>query len=236
MRGAPTLTSFGSVEGALTDWTKIRKRARVLLVFDESDSMGDPSDPRDPTSAPKITLAKRALLGALSQFAGDDEVGLRIFTTKVRNSPSPNWADVVPIGRFSTRQRALVSAIKNLAPKQGSPLYAATRGAYDTVKAKYDASRINAVVLLTDGYNEDDKNNNLTALLAHLREPTRVFTISYSGDADLATLRKIAQATNARVYDASVTTSIGRDVPRRVGELLELLSPRSTARGRRRAR
>jgi Ca-activated chloride channel homolog len=209
VRPETSLASFGAVDAALADWEKTRKRARVLLVFDESDSMGDPSDSRDPASAPKIALAKKALLGALSQFGPDDEVGLRIFTTHVRNSPSRNWADVVPIGRFGTHKRALVNAIKNLAPKQGSPLYAATRGAYDTVHTKYDSSRINAVVLLTDGYNEDDHDNNRTALLAHLREPVRVFTISYSGDADLATLRKIAQATNSRVYDATITSTIG---------------------------
>ena len=54
-------------------------------------------------------------------------------------------------------------------------------------------------MLLTDGYNEDDHDNNRAALLAHLARPDiRVFTITYRADADLATLAKIAQATNAR--------------------------------------
>jgi Ca-activated chloride channel family protein len=38
----------------------------------------------------------------------------------------------------------------------------------------------------------------------------RVFPISYGRDADLATLQRIADATNAAVYDASDPTSIRR--------------------------
>ena len=39
---------------------------------------------------------------------------------------------------------------------------------------------------------------------------TSVFAIAYGGDADLETLRRIAEATNAQVYDASDATTISR--------------------------
>jgi Ca-activated chloride channel family protein len=87
-------------------------------------------------------------------------------------------------------------------------LYTATRDAYDAIATKQDPKRINGVVLLTDGYNEDEHNTNLAGLLAHMHEPTRVYTISYSAAADLVTLRKIAQATNARTYDATDATQL----------------------------
>jgi Ca-activated chloride channel homolog len=199
----PASAELATTTAALDGWSLIRKRARVLLVFDVSDSMGDKSDPKNPDSPSKIVLAKRALLGALSEFAPDDEVGLRIFTTDVRNSASPFWADVVPIGRFDRQRRALTHAIGALAPRQGSPLYAAARDSYDAIAKRYDRKRINAVVLLTDGYNENDRDNDRRALLAHLHEPIRMFTIAYSPDADLTTLKRIAQATNARSYDAT---------------------------------
>ena len=94
------------------------------------------------------------------------------------------------------------------APGKGAPLYAAARASYDTLARQYDRKRINAVVLLTDGYNEDEHDNNRQALLAHLREPIRMFTIAYSPDADLSTLRRIAQATNAQCFDATDPTGI----------------------------
>ncbi len=181
----------------------------MLLLFDVSDSMGDPSDRRDANSPSKIVVAKKALLSALTELDPDDEVGLRIFTTDLHNSPSPDWADVVPIGRLSRQRRALQRAISALVPRNGSPLYKATHDAFDTMSRGYDRNRINAVILLTDGYNEDDQHNDRRALLAHVHDPVRLFTISYSPDADLSTLRRIAQATNARAYDATDTALIG---------------------------
>jgi Ca-activated chloride channel family protein len=75
---------------------------------------------------------------------------------------------------------------------------------------EFDPTRINAVVLLTDGRNEDPRNEDLAALLKTLRaqnegettKPVRIFTIAYGNDADEATLKRIAEATNAAAYSA----------------------------------
>jgi Ca-activated chloride channel family protein len=66
------------------------------------------------------------------------------------------------------------------------------------------------VVLLTDGQNDDPNNNDIAPLLADFRAdsegqsatPVRLFTIGYGKDADLSTLRTMAEATNAAAYDA----------------------------------
>jgi Ca-activated chloride channel family protein len=78
------------------------------------------------------------------------------------------------------------------------------------MKAAFDPARINAVVLLTDGRNEDtftDLNGTLSALRAgsegQSTAPVRLFTIAYGQDADKATLKRLAEATNAAAYDAS---------------------------------
>ncbi len=193
--------SPGEIDQALARWQSDRRPARVLFLFDVSDSMGDLARRDGPT---KIALARSALSGALDQLAPGDDIGLRIFTTKLSNAVSPNWRDVVATGPLADRRRALLKAIASLAPQQGSPLYAATRDAFDAVARRADPRRINTVVLLTDGYNEDDHDNDRAALLAHLatNPNIHVFTISYSNDSDIATLRMISQATNAWNYDA----------------------------------
>jgi Ca-activated chloride channel family protein len=119
----------------------------------------------------------------------------------------------VDIGRFSEQKNELRQATNSLAPRQGSPLFVATRDAYDTMRQGYDDTRINGVVMISDGHNEDDEVDDRAALLAHLSERVRIFTISYSSDADLSTLRRIAQATNARVYDANMTSRIADVYP-----------------------
>jgi Ca-activated chloride channel family protein len=101
--------------------------------------------------------------------------------------------------------------IADLVPTQGTPLYTVTKAAADELQRGFDPARINAVVLLTDGKNEDERNNDLNGLLRTLRdrnegqaaEPVRVFPIAYGGDADLGTLQRIAEATNAVAYNAS---------------------------------
>ena len=208
--------SPAAIEQALAHWQADRRRARVLFLFDVSDSMGDPADPDKPHGPTKIELARRALTSALGQLSPDDEVGLRTFTTKGPSSASPNWRDVVPSGRLAIRRRALDQAIAALTPQQGSPLYAATRDAFDDVAHRADPSRIDSVVVLTDGYNEDDHDNDLNALLKHLasKPDVRVFTITYSNDADGGTLRRIAQATNAWNYDARDTIDLAEVLPR----------------------
>ena len=71
---------------------------------------------------------------------------------------------------------------------------------------------INAVVLLTDGRNEDN-GISVDNLLSQVRteegaQSVRLFTIGYGQDADLDTLRRISETTNAAAYDSSNPTSI----------------------------
>jgi Ca-activated chloride channel family protein len=195
------------IERSLARWQTNRRPARLLVVFDSSDSMGDPADPTKPHGPTKIALARTSLAGALDQLAPFDEIGLRIFSTDLANPAHPNWSDVVPTGTFAARGPALRTAIAALGPRRGSPLYAATRDAFDAIAGNADAGRINGVVVLTDGYNEVDHDNNRRALLAHLatRPDVRVFTIAYGDGADVATLKKMAQATNAWTFDATAT-------------------------------
>jgi len=199
---------------ALDRWAEQRKPARVLLTVDVSGSMGDfaGSDTRET----KLDVAKRAAVSALDLFSRNDEVGLRVFSTDVSTTEPFDYLDLVPIGPITEQQDELASRIESLVPLAGTPLYTATETSYDTLVESYDPDRINAVVLLSDGQNDDPRNDDLDGLLEHLRQgteggsttPVRVFPIAYGGDADLGTLRRIAEATNAAVYDASDARSI----------------------------
>ena len=216
-RGASVApASPAAIELALTHWQSIRRQANLLVLFDVSDSMGDAADPEEPERSTKLALAQPALSAGLDQLAPGDNVGLRIFSTGLPNPVSPNWFDVVPRGPFGTRRDALRKAITALTPRLGSPLYAATRDAYDSVARTADPQRINGVVVLTDGYNETDHDNSYTALIAHLgsNPNVRVFTITYSNDADGGTLRRMAQATNAWNFDARNTMDLAQVLPR----------------------
>ena len=188
-------------------WGEQRKSARVLLVMDVSGSMGDDAG----EGQTKLDLAKTAAVDALSQFKSEDDVGLRIFSTNINQTEPKDYRDVVPFGPIGSNRERIARAIQALEPTEGTPLYTVARESYKLMKDTFAADRINAVLLLTDGKNEDPRNNNLDATLSDLRAgsegasttPVRVFTIAYGDDADLATLKRMAEATNAAAYDAT---------------------------------
>ena len=191
-------------------WDTLRKRARVLLVIDVSGSMGE-SVPRSGTS--KLELAKAAAIKALDQFSPEDGVGLWMFSRNL-DGPADHRA-LVPIAPVKTNLAALRSRISGLAPLGGTALYATARAAAASMRASLDLELINAVVLLTDGKNEDPDDTDLEGLLASLHtesedESVRVFTVGYGDDADLPTLKRIAEASQAAAYDASDPSSIDR--------------------------
>lgn len=205
----------------LDKWAQQRKAARVMLVIDVSGSMGDPaSDAGDlPT---KLDLAKEAARSALDEFKADDQVGLRIFSTGLGGDGKTNFIDLVPIGPISQQREQLAARIDDLSPVQGTPLYDVTATSYADMVKDYDPKLINAIVLLTDGRNDDgndnDDDNQLRTLVQSLRanseggaaKPVRVFPIAYGADADLATLKRIAEASNAAAYDASKPSTINQ--------------------------
>jgi Ca-activated chloride channel homolog len=202
----------------LDKWEAQRKTARVMLVIDVSGSMSEEAAPG--SNDTKLDLAKRAAISALDEFKDDDEVGLRIFSTDLDGDESPFYLDLLPIAPIGPARDALASRIDGLVPVQGTPLYDVTGASYTRMVDGYDPAKINAVVLLTDGRNDDgdtaDDAEQLDGLLSELRvgsegadtRPVRIFPIAYGGDADLATLKRIAEATNAAAYDASNPATI----------------------------
>jgi len=193
-------------------WSMLRKRARVLMVIDVSGSMNEPVSAAGGRS--KIDLAKQAALGAVTQLAPDDQLGLWIFSTPRVEGDKP-WIELVPTGPVRTVLPAFRGKVRDLVADGGTALYATTRGAVGAVQASFARDKINAVVLLTDGKNEYPPDNNLDSLVADVGgESTdtsvRVFPIAYGEKADIGVLRSIASASRAVAYDASDPATIDK--------------------------
>jgi Ca-activated chloride channel family protein len=202
----------------LDRWDQQRKRGRVMLVIDVSGSMGEPvGDGQN-----RLDLAKEAAIDALDLFAPDDEVALRIFSTDLGGPESDIYIDLADYAPVGGQAEGLRNDIDGLIPTNGTPLYEVTQVSYDEALNGYDPAKINAVVLLTDGQNDDgnpdDDEQQLDALLQDLEagtegqasRPVRIFTIGYSAAADQGALEQIAEASAGAAYDASDPTSIDR--------------------------
>ena len=203
----------------LDNWREQRKEARVLLVLDVSGSMKDQAV--EGSSETKLDLAQRAAVESLDQFTSNDQVGLRIFTTGLGPSEDESFLDILEIQPMGANREALANEINDQFPRYGTPLYDVTRQSFTDMVENYDEERINAIVLLTDGRNEDgdtaDDEHQLRDLLDMLEDhttgeqnqrPVRIFPIAYGQQADMSTLEEIAEATDALAYDASDPATI----------------------------
>jgi len=190
-------------------WGELRKRAHVLLVVDVSGSM---SESVPDAGADKLTLAKQAAIGALDQFAPDDEVGLWVFSTGLGQSGEP-FAELVPIGPAQRTVPLMQRDIDRLVADGGTALYATLRQAQSQMLKDLPPDRINAIVVLSDGRNEYPDDTDLAGLLRQLNGESvdttvRVFTIGYGGSADTESLEAIADASRGNYYEATDPASI----------------------------
>jgi Ca-activated chloride channel family protein len=202
----------------LDKWAEQRKSARVLIVLDISGSMGEPAT--DGNTATKLELAQQAAARALDQFKDDDEVGLWVFSTDLGPRQDQEYLELMPVAPIGPNRDAMKARIQAQLPTNGTPLYDVTNAAYTSLRDTFDESKINAVVFLTDGVNDDgtpgDDESQLDTLIKDLRSgteggnsrPVRIFPISYGQGADKATLKRIAEATSSALYDATNPATI----------------------------
>jgi Ca-activated chloride channel family protein len=184
--------------------------------------MGDDADPKHPEAGTKLDLAKQAIRESVGLFSPDDDISFVTFSTGLGPQQNQQVFEVVPPGRVADVGERLRSAVDGLSPVNDTPLYEATKQTYQTAVTQFDPARINAVVLLTDGKNDDgnpdDDQQQLQDLLTVLRSgnegqashAVRVFPIAYGADADAATLQAIADASSSALYKATNPTTISQ--------------------------
>ena len=195
-------------------WEEQRKGAQVLLVIDVSGSMGEPV--KDTDGQTRLDLAKGAAIKALDQFGPNDLVGLRIFSTGINPQPPGDYVDLVPISPITESREAIKTKIRALIPTRGTPLYTTATDSYKLLQTTFKPNLINAVVLLTDGRNEDDRNTDIQPTLGILSagregavdKPVRLFTIGFGDDADLGALTRMSEATDAKAYNSKNAAAI----------------------------
>jgi len=189
----------------------------VLAVIDVSGSMAGQVPG---TRASKLDLVKEAAIGALPLFSEQDRLGLWQFSS--RQDGDRPYRIVVPLGRVSEspggtpRRQAMAGGLEAMRPGGRTGLYETTLDAVGYMRRHWIKDRINTVVLLTDG--EDDNTASgltLPALVKRLEaadgeRPVRVITIAYGPDADAGALRQIAGATKGATYELANPEDIQR--------------------------
>ncbi|HKO85213.1 MAG TPA: substrate-binding domain-containing protein [Actinomycetota bacterium] len=199
------------VAAALESWNAARKRSNVLAVYDVSGSMKE--EVPGTGGRTKMDIVKEAAGQALALFAPETNLGTWVFSTNLVGNR--DWAESVPIGPTNARlpdgkirRQVLAEALARLQATNGDTgLYDTTLAAFRAVQRSYAPQRINIVVLLTDGINDDPSGGiDRAELLRRLKaeqdkeRPVRVITIAYGANADAASLKMIADATGGLAF------------------------------------
>jgi Ca-activated chloride channel family protein len=202
----------------LASWDQLRKRANLLLVLDTSSSMRR----RPSGGSTRMETMQAAVQEGISRLIPTaHDVGLWSFP-----SPDPStvpYVEHVPVTPLGDVRRDIGDAIRDLPARGGTPLYRSVADAHDHLtelsRNQPGPERINAVVVLTDGGDNDpvtEARYTLRQLLDAIdarsgeEPPVRIFTIGFGGQAEFDALEAISSTTGAEAYDASDPASLER--------------------------
>jgi Ca-activated chloride channel family protein len=178
-------------------WWLTKRHTNVYLVVDTSGSM----------AGEKLAQTKEALLIFIEQIKGDTEqVGLITFASSVYQ--------VEELDELGVNRAQLLSAVGGLEASGDTALLDAVDEAYSRLQYLNDTERINAIVVMTDG-RENNSYTTLNQLVRHVEKgnrtgvPVVIFSIAYGSDADMWTLEQIATASGGQVRIGDVETIRG---------------------------
>lgn len=173
------IPSAAVVEVVQNVWYYTKRPTNVYLVVDTSGSMaGD-----------KIDRTRTALQSFVTQIQGDrDKVGIVEFGSGVKRFE--------PLRSLKGDSRnEMADIIAGMEADGYTALLDAVWQAQDDLQTVADANAINAIVVMTDGQENDSYRNmnDLRQIFENSRTPVVVFTIAFGSDADDDLLEELAR-------------------------------------------
>jgi hypothetical protein len=206
----PSATAVAEV---LSTWSAVTVPGRMLAVIDVSGSMATKVPTAGNATREQVTVA--AAKAGLGLFSDDWTVGLWTFATFLDGNN--DYRKLVPIEPLSTGRSDMLGALAQIqpVPNGNTGLYDTVLAAYKAVQHDWDPSRVNSVVIMTDGQNDDPAGISLDQLLTQLKsienpaKPVEVIAIGIGNDVSQAELNKITSTTGGGTFVTADPSKIG---------------------------
>jgi len=185
------IPSAAVVEVVQNVWYYTKRPTNVYLVVDTSGSM----------AGEKMERTRTALQSFVSQIQGDrDKVGIVEFGSGVKRFE--------PLRSLNDGGRnQMLDVIAGMEADGYTALLDAVWQAQDDLQTVADGEAINAIVVMTDGQENDSYRdmNDLRQAFQNARTPVVVFTIAFGNDADDALLQELARIGGGQFRRANET-------------------------------
>jgi hypothetical protein len=194
---------------ALHAWQALGLGSRFLAINDVSAAMATPVAPGGPTL--EQVLGRTSAAG-MKRFPDSTQMGLWVFANHL--SGTLPYKQLVPIGPLPgqfglvTRRQAIehLAATSQTVPHAPAALYGTLLAAYRQMVATYQPQRVNDIIVLTAGVENDPGDISAATLLRDLRamvnpsHPVEILMVVFGVPKDLGDLQRIAKVTNGRVW------------------------------------
>ncbi|WP_320064525.1 substrate-binding domain-containing protein [Micromonospora sp. RTGN7] len=197
-----SLPAEADATALINAWGGVHISARMLAVLDVSGSMAAQLPGSTET---RLSAMIKAAQGGAELLLGTTELGVWEFSTDLDGER--DYREVIPVGPVGPRREEIVKALDRVRvkPNGATGLYDTTLAAYRDATRNWTVGRINMVLVLTDG--KDDNASGITRAklldeLAGLRDKRRPVPILFIGvgpEIDPDELKQIARATGGRV-------------------------------------
>jgi ABC-type molybdate transport system substrate-binding protein len=207
------LPESSEVEQVLNSWAAVNLSGRVQVLLDVSGSMNDPVPG---TGKNRMDITMQAAIAGVGLFKSTTKIGWWLFATKLDGDK--DYAVLLPMRTVAEQLAAgaldKLKAVRAV-PNGGTGLYDSVLAAYQDARQNWEPGRINVVIVLTDGKNEDPNGISLDVLLSQLdklqdpRRPLKVIGIGIGPGVDPAELKKISETTGGQAFTTPDPTKIG---------------------------
>lgn len=203
---AANLPAATVVDELLSQWAGINLSARVQVLVDVSGSMNAQVPG---TGLNRMQLSMQATAKALHLFKPTTQLRMLAFSTRLDGDK--DYRELLPMA--SVAQHLASGALDKLAqvkatPNGGTGLYDSVLDTYRTARREWEPGRLNLVIVLTDGRNEDPHGISRADLLAELaklqdpRRPIPLIGVGIGPDADKPELDQLTAATGGQAFVA----------------------------------
>jgi ABC-type molybdate transport system substrate-binding protein len=196
----------------LQTWSAVKLGTRVQVLLDVSGSM---SAVVPGTGQTRMQLTVQAAMQGIGLFKPATDLGLWLFSTKLAGDK--DYRELLPMRPISDLlATGDLAQLQGVQPKPGGAtgLYDSILAAYQNARDNWEPGKINLIVVLTDGRNEDRESISKEQLLAELgklqdsSKPLPVIGIGIGPDIDASELQTVTAATGGQAFTTPDPTKV----------------------------